>query len=398
VAKELTLLAHAVRNLRRRPFRSGVLVAAIGLLVCVLVFALSFVTRVESSIRRTSDRLGADLIVVPTGSRGAAEDVLLDNKTKTFFMDRSILERVRKVPGIERATAQTYLATIAGSCCDVPDALVVAFDPAADFVVGPWLQAALGRPLHKGEAIVGAESAFNIALGLTQVDGVLFGNAFRIVGELERTGTGLDTAIFIDEANLADVMRNGKARVRPGQISVVFAKVAPGFDPQAVAGRIEDTIIETDTVARRDVGRGVLDALRDIERMFVVTFALASLLSAGLAWSVFSGVANERAREVAIMRALGAKGSHVTRLFLLEVFLVGAAGSAAGVAAGAGLSAVLVRGFSIVRSATLPLTAGQRLAIAAAGLAIGLGICVVGALAPVRRTRRLEPLLALKGE
>jgi putative ABC transport system permease protein len=73
MAKEFTELAHAVRNLRRRPTRTAILVAAIGLLVCVLVFALSFVRRVESSIRTASDRLGADVIVVPTGSRGAAD-------------------------------------------------------------------------------------------------------------------------------------------------------------------------------------------------------------------------------------------------------------------------------------------------------------------------------------
>jgi putative ABC transport system permease protein len=398
MADGLTLAAHALRNLQRRPFRSAILVAAIGLLVSVLVFALSFVTRVDSSIRRTSDRLGADLIVVPTGSRGAAEDVLLENKAKTFFMDRSIMDRVRKVPGVARVTSQTYLATIAGGCCDVPDALVVAFDPATDFVVGPWLEAKLGRSLRKGEAVVGSESAFNIALGLTEVKGILFGNQFRIVGVLDRTGTGLDNAIFVDDSNVPDLARNGKAGLRPGAISIVFAKVEEGRDAQAVARLIEDTIIETDTVARRDVGKGLRDALGDIQRMFLVTFLLAALLAAGLAWAVFSGVANERAREVAIMRAIGAKPGQVMRLFLLEVVLIGAAGSAIGAGCGVGLSVALARGFAILRNLPGDLTLAQRLAIAAAGLAAGLAICVVGALSPIQRTRRLEPLLALKGD
>ena len=398
MAQDFTLVAHALRNLRRRPFRSGILVASIGLLVSVLVFGLSFVTRVHSSIRRTSERLGADLIVVPTGSRGAAEDVLLENRTRTFFMDASILERVRQIPGIARVTSQTYLATLAGECCDVPDALVVAFDPATDFVVGPWLQAKLGRSLRKGEAIVGSESAFHIALGLTEVKGILFGTRFRIVGVLDPTGSGLDNAIFIDEASVADVVRNGKAGVRPGTISIVFAKVEEGRDPYAVARTIEDSVVETDTVARRDVGKNLLDALGDIQRMFVVTFLLAALLAAGLAWAVFSGIANERAREVAIMRALGAKPAHVTRLFLLEVVLVGAAGSALGVCCGVGLSVALGSGFTILENLAADLSVAERVAIAAAGLAIGLGVCVVGALSPIRRTRRLEPLLALKGD
>lgn len=398
MAQGLTLFSHAVKNLRRRPARAMVLVVAIGLLVAVLVFALTFVRRVDSSIRRTSERLGADLLVVPTGSRGAAEDVLVDHRVKTFYMDRSIVDRVKRVPGIERVTSQTYLATIAGACCDVPEAMVVAFDQESDFVVRPWLEKQIGRKLRRGEAVVGSESAFNIGLGLTDVDGVLFGNLFKIVGVLEKTGTGLDTAIFIDEGNIDDIIRNGKTKLGPGSVSVVFAKVARGYDPQRVAASLEDTIIETDAVARRDVGKSVLQALDDISRMFLVTFVLASLLAAFLAWAVFSGVANERAREVGLMRAIGAKESHVTALFFLEVVLVGGAGSVAGALSGTALSFGLVRGFTILRNVSMDLSVLERLGIGLSGLVVGTAVCVVGALSPIWRTRRTEPLVVLKGD
>jgi len=398
MARELTLFSHAVKNLRRRPMRATILVVAIGLLVSVFVFALSFVRRVDSSIRRTSERLGADVLIVPTGSRSAAEDVLLDNKVKTFYMDRTVIERVKAVEGVERVTAQTYLATIAGACCDVPDAIVVAFDQETDFVIGPWLDKKLGRKLGKGEAVVGSESALNISLGLTQVDSVLFGNVFRIVGVLEKTGTGLDTAIFIDEGNVADIHGKAAAGIRPGSVSVVFARVAKGHDPQRVAGALEDRIIEIDAVSRRDVGQNLVRALGDISRMFLITFLIASLLAAFLAWAVFSGVANERVREVGLMRAIGAKESHVTRLFLLEVIIVGAVGSVVGVFAGTALSVVLVRGFAILKHVSTDLGVADRLGVAVSGLAIGTAICVVGALSPIRRTRRTEPLVVLKGD
>lgn len=398
MAKDFTLTAHALRNLGRRPARAVILVVAIGLLVMVLVFGLSFVRRVDSSIRNTSERLGADLIVVPTGSRGAAEDVLLEHRVKTFYMDRGLAERVRQTPGVERVTAQTYLATIGGECCDVPDTIVVAFDQETDFVVGPWLQNKLGRRLAKGEAVAGSESAFNIGIGLTRVDGILFGSQFHIVGVLEKTGTGLDTAIFIDARNVEDIVRSGKVNLRPGSVSVVFAKVLPGADPTHVAARLEDTIVETDTVARRDIGRSVAHALGDISRMFLATFGVAALLAAFLAWAVFSGVANERSREVGLMRAIGAKESHVARLFLLEVVLIGAAGSVVGMLAGTGLSLGLARGFAILEHVSVDLGVAERLAIGAAGVLAGTAVCLVGALAPLRRTRRIEPLVVLKGD
>lgn len=398
MAKEFTLLSHALRNLGRRPSRAAVLVVAIGLLVSVLVFGLSFVRRVDSSIRATSERLGADLIVVPTGSRGAAEDVLLEHRVKTFYMDRAIADRVRRTPGVERVTTQTYLATIGGACCDVPDTIVVAFDQETDFVVRPWLERKIGRKLARGEAVAGNESAFNIRLGLTEVDGVLFGNLFRIVGVLEKTGTGLDTAIFIDEKNLEDILRTGKVDLRPGSVSVVFAKVEAGRDPARVAAALEDTIVETDSVARRDIGKNVAHALGDISRMFLATFAVAALLAAFLAWAVFSGVANERAREIGLMRAIGAKESHVAKLFLVEVLIIGAAGSALGMLAGTGLSFLLASGFAILRSLSTELAVVDRVAIGAAGLVAGTAVCVGGALSPLRRTRRTEPLVVLKGD
>jgi putative ABC transport system permease protein len=397
MAKRFTLFEHALRNLRRRPARAAILVTAIGLLVAVFVFGLSFVRRVDSSIRRTSERLGADLLVVPTGSRGAAEDVLLDHRVKTFYMDRSIVARVQAIPGIERVTTHTYLATITGACCDVPESIVVAFDPQTDFVVAPWLSRSRGR-LGRGEAVVGAESALNITLGLTEVDGVLFGNVFRMTGVLEKTGTGLDTAIFIDERDLEGIVRSGKANLRPGSVSVIFAKVAKGHDPVRVAGAIEDSIIEADAVARRDVGQGLTRALGDISRMFLVGFGLAALLAALLAWAVFSGIANERAREVGLMRAIGARESHVMTLFVLEVLVIAALGSLAGIASGTALSVTLAKGFAILRNVSGDLGIADRVGVGAAGLAMGVAVCLVGALAPIRRAGRTEPLVVLKGD
>ncbi len=398
MAKEFTELSHAVRNLRRRPTRTIILVAAIGLLVSVLVFALSFVRRVETSIRTASDRLGGDLLVVPSGSRGAAEDVLLDNAVKTFYMDGSVADRVRALPGVARVTTQTYFATLPGGCCDVPPTIVVAFDQDSDFVVAPWLPRSLGRRLERGEAIAGSESAFNIRVGLTQLQGRLFGKVFRIAGVLEKTGTGLDTAIFVDRRDAEEMFRSVKSRPPPGSVSVVFAKLEDGADPARVAGAVEDTIIEADAVARRDVGQTLRRAFGDVSRVFLVTFLLASVLAASLAWAVFSGVANERIREVGLMRAIGAKESHVVRLFLLEVVLVGALGSLVGVLCGTGLSIVLVNGFETLRNASAGLGLADRLAIAGLGLVAGVGVCVLGALSPVRSTRHTEPLVVLKGE
>lgn len=393
-----SLTSLALKNLQRRPLRTAILIGALSLMVAALVFSLSFVLRVNASIQLTSERLGADLLVVPTGSRGAAEDILVENRAKSFSMNKTIVDRVRSMDGIDKVSYQTYLVTLTGLCCSVPESLVVAFNQDTDFVVTPWLTRKLGRKLRKGEAIVGSESAYNISLGLVDMDGMLFGNVFHMVGVLDKTGSGLDTAVFISDENMDEIVKTSNAGIRQDQISVVFVKIKKGADLYKVMSDIENSIIEVDVVMRKDVGKGLITTLSDIRKIFYLTMTLSTMLSLFLVWSIFTAIANERAREVGIMRALGAKEKHVAGLFLLEVLVLGAVGSIVGIFSGTGLSLLMAKNFSILKNLPVDLTLGLRAGIAAAGLCFGTAICALGALFPVQRLRKLEPLLVIKQE
>jgi putative ABC transport system permease protein len=395
---QFTLSSIALRNLRRRPLRTGILVAALSLMVAALVFALSFVTRVNSSIKLTSDRLGADLLIVPTGARGGAEDILVENRATSFYMNKSFVDRIKKIEGIDKVSAQTYLVTLTGLCCSVPSSMVVAFNQETDFIVTPWLKDKLGRKLKKGEAIVGSESAYNINLGMVEMEAKLFGSVFSMVGVLDKTGSGLDTAVFISDENIGEIIKNSDADIKPDQISVIFAKLKKGADPYTVMSEIENNIIELDVVMRKDIGKSLITTLGDISKIFYLTMVLSTILSLFLVWAIFTAIANERAREVGIMRALGAKERHVVTLFLFEVLVLGAVGSIAGIIAGTALTFFMAQSFSILKNLPVDLTLFTRMVIAVAGLLFGTGICVLGALSPVQRLKKLEPLLVIKQE
>ncbi len=398
MSKEFTVSTLALRNVSRKPLRTAILMVAIGLLVFMLIFALSFVRRVNSGIDLTSRRLGADLLILPQGTRGLAEEVLLESNAKSFYMDKALIERVRAIEGVAELSPQTYLVSIQGVCCDVPEALIVAFDQESDFIVKPWLAKAINRPLEPDEAIVGYESFLNIDIGLMEIDTNLLGNRFHIVGTLEKTGTGLDHAIFIRAEDKDKILARGDLPITADQISAIFAKVDKGYDPSEVAKVIESTIMEVDAVARKDIAKGLIRALGDISRIFSLAVALASLLALFLAWAVFSAVVNERAREVGIMRAIGARESLVMRIFLQEVLLIGLLGSLAGMIGGTIFSFLLADMFNIMQEAAVDLGGLERLVIAVLGLLTGTGICVAGALAPVNRVKKLEPLAVIKGE
>jgi len=394
-----TLFSFAFKNIKRKPLRTGILMFAIALLVSALVFSLSFVQRVNGSIKKSSERLGADLLVVPTNARGAAEEILLENRIKTFYMKRSILDRVRALPGVDKATEQVYLVTVAGICCSVPESMVIAFNQDTDFIIKPWLKEKIQRRLGKGEAVAGSESAFNIRLGLVEMDSMLFGNVFKLIGSLEKTGTGFDTAVFIGMENMPAIIASGKVKnLQPDDISVILVKVKPGVDPAAVAASVEDNIIEADAMARKDIGKNIIAALKDMSRIFTLMVVLASVFSFFLVWAIFTAIANERSKEVGIMRAIGAKESHILTLFFIEVLVIGIAGSLIGIAAGMGMSAVFSKGFTIVKQLSTELSIREQAVIAAASFLGGTVICVLGALAPIQRLKKMEPLMVIKAE
>lgn len=394
----ISFLSVALKNLRRKTFRTAILVFAIALLVSLLIFAVSFAVNVASSLKKSSERLGADLIVVPVGARSFAEEFLLESKNTSFYMPISIIDQVWQIEGIEALTHHTYLSSISGLCCDIVPTRIVAFNPDSDFIINPWLQKSLGRPLQLGEAIAGYGTSENLGLGLLDIEATIFDNRFKIVGELEQTGTGLDHALFMTEDNLKNIIESGKSPLKQAEISIIFTKLKKGYDPDFVGRVLEGEIPEVDVVARSNMGEKFINTLADINKIFLLTTFLASILTTLLVWAIFSAIANERSKEIGIMRAIGAREGHIVKLYLMEVLLVGLLGSLFGVMAGTYLSVVLTGTFSLLKNISAGLTVTQQTAIGLAGLLLGTAICVTGALLPVNRIKKMEPLLVIKEE
>jgi putative ABC transport system permease protein len=395
---QISFFSVALKNLKRKTFRTAVLVSAIALLVSLLIFAISFTVSVASSLKKSSERLGADLVVVPVGARGFAEEFLLESKNTSFYMPISIIDKVKKIEGIETITHHTYLSSISGLCCDIMPTRIVAYNPETDFIINPWLQKSLGRPLEIGEAIAGFGTSENLGLGLLDIEATIFNNRFKIVGVLEQTGTGLDHALFMTEENLKNIIESGKSPLKKGQISIIFTKLKKGYDPDFVGRVLEGEIPEVDVVARSDMGEKFINTLADINKIFLLTTILASVLTTFLVWAIFSAIANERSKEIGIMRALGAKEFHIVKLYLLEVLVLGLLGSLLGVLAGTYLSALLAGSFSLLKNISAGLTGVQQITIALVGLIIGTAICVTGAMMPINRIKKMEPLLVIKEE
>ncbi|MCD7896866.1 MAG: ABC transporter permease, partial [Planctomycetaceae bacterium] len=234
--KPLTTWRIALNNVGRKPVRS------IGLTVVVALFAFTMfggsllAECVKNGIRSMSRRLGADILVVPHGYDKKLQAALLRGEPSTFFLRGDLADKLRDVPGIAKVAPQLYLATLNASCCTMPVQLI-AYDPASDFVVGPWMDSATARPPDDGEVVVG-----NMIIGEVGSEVSLFGKNFTIAARLDRTGMGFDTTVFMTMNNARKLLRNAGSAAAgtftPGSVSSIMVGLVPGRDLKEMANAI----------------------------------------------------------------------------------------------------------------------------------------------------------------
>jgi putative ABC transport system permease protein len=124
--------------------------------------------------------------------------------------------------------------------------------------------------------------------------------------------------------------------------------------------------------------------------MLLIAVSVVALLAGGLVIMnlMLSGV-TQRAREIGLRRAVGARASDISREFLLEALFVSLAGGITGAAIGVSIAKVLsAAGMASSRVTWVPFV----IAVAACA-AIGVGF----GLYPARRAAQLDPATTLRG-
>jgi putative ABC transport system permease protein len=396
----VTLARLAITDIRRNEFRSWMVFLS-TVLVAGLVLASALVLRgTTDSLRLTRDRLGADVLVVPRGSEDAVGSALLMGATTSVWMPVDVVSAVRSVRGVAAASPQMYLATLTGaSCCSASDMLVVAFDPATDFTVRPWLEETIGTGLERGEAVGGAfVSVPDDGEGLR-----VYGQQLQLVSNLERTGGNLDRTLFITFDTAEEVARRSVTeaesplKIPGGQVSSVLVRVEDGTDPAAVAAAIMVAMPDVTAIVSPEMFGAFRDQMGTLRTGLSLLLALTLALSVALIAVVFSVVTHERRREIGVWRALGATRRHVVRYFVVQATVLAAAGGLAGAAFSA-LAVFLFHDYLVGRLGTpflLPSVPTLALFMVA-GVAAAVVTAALASLAPAVRIVGEDPASAMR--
>ena len=148
--KKISIPMMAVKNLQAKKFRTGFMIFFVILMSATVFFSTILINNLKLGIKNTTERMGADMIVVPKKGTENVRESLFAGTPCTVFFNRAWEDAVRNIDGVERVSAQMYVATLSASCCDIP-VQIIAFDPETDFVIQPWLQEQKKVNLKKGK-------------------------------------------------------------------------------------------------------------------------------------------------------------------------------------------------------------------------------------------------------
>jgi putative ABC transport system permease protein len=315
-------------------------------------------------------------------------------------MPESKVRDVAAVEGVGAVSPQLYLSTLSGaSCCAVANMFLIAFDPATDFTIQPWLGDRIGGNLRLGEAVGGTdvftpEGEQNIKL---------YGYFLTLRANLEPTGSGMDQSMFLTFETARDVARISRTRaekpleIPPGSVSAAMVRACRGADPRDLAVRIMRSVPGVTPIESPNLFQTYRKQMTGLLRSVVAVLMITLGLSAALIGLVFSMSANERRRELGVLRALGATRRFVFRSLLAEAAFLALTGGAAGIALAA-VGVQLLRKLIIV-SLGIPFLFPDAFSLAiqiAGGIALALACVTLAALLPAYRISRLDPAVAMR--
>jgi putative ABC transport system permease protein len=185
-----------------------------------------------------------------------------------------------------------------------------------------------------------------------------------------------------------------------GRFSSISVAAEDGVSQQQVADSIDEVLqvsdssgveVVTGVEITEETQSDIKESLSFLTTFFLVFAAIALVVGTFVIYNSFSIIVAQRTREMALLRAIGARRRQVRRTVLIEAVIVGVVGAAVGFVMGLGVATLLASVLGVP---------GDGLAIVPASIAVavvtGVIVTVVSALLPAWRASRVPPLAAMR--
>jgi putative ABC transport system permease protein len=323
-------------------------------------------------------------------------------------IDAAVLDQVRQVDGVRAAegSVQGYALltdTHGRAVTTNGGAPTNGYSMASDEELRGDVELLSGHaPTNAHEVAIDATSAEKHHIPLGSSIKVLFQGPtqeFTVVGTVGY-GDGIKdlggtTSAYFDPATAQQVLGT------PGTFDRIDVSAEPGVSQAELAERLSKVIPDgTEAVTGKAVAKENADATKENFKMVGIIFGIfagiALFVGSFIIWNTFTMTVTQRQREIALLRAIGARRRQVLGSLLLEAVGLGVLASAAGFGLGIGVAKGLKTLMDAVGLAlpftTLQIEASQLWI----SLAVGLGVTVFSALVPARRATKVLPIEALR--
>ncbi len=371
----LDFFSMALTNLRRRRSRSWLTILGIVIGIIAVVALISLGQGMNDFVSSQFEQLGAKKIVVLSGITSATltdKDVQAVKKVdEVKYAYGSLVKR-----GFATFHSNTESINLMGLETNKETLDAFLESTPIDFEEGRFIEVGETKGMVVGWKI--AHDTFNDDLGVGDKI-TIRERSFEIVGILKKTGS-----FIIDNMGITSLKDMKELFDVKESYSRIFVEVRDGEDLEEVGEEVKRELREA-----RDVDKGAEDfsveSAKDIAKSFssvmsTIQWFLIGIASISLIVGIV-GIMNtmyisviERKKEIGIMKALGARNSHISWLFLLESGIIGLVGGIIGTALGILVSMVASNAISQMALENFSPSFSPDLILLSLGLSFLMGI------------------------
>jgi putative ABC transport system permease protein len=383
------------KSLLHRKLQALSIIIAIAISIAIIFCITALYKGIHSGMEISRQRMGADIVIIPGGLTIEPSLYLFGGAIANTYMPKDTLDAVRSIPGVTTATPQFFTNTLTADCHDIgTNNRMLGYDPASDWIVGPWLKKIHKNELSADEVILGAKIPTWVENKIA-----ILGKWYNIVAIAEETGTSLDYSLFVSMDEARRVVSTNKQlktvweKQGPpaGLISAVLVKVSDTANVNEIVSTIQQ-VGYVQTIVAAEVKKRINDQFTVLVLLLGGVGALTALSSLFQLFSRFYTLTWDRQAEWGLYLAIGASGRDITFLIVGEAIAITLTGAITGLVLGAALYQTGLAVLAVYQS--FPYIAPSWLFLTLLSLILTGVYILLGALAawlPSYRGRQIDP-------
>jgi len=396
----------AIKNLRTRSLRSWLTILGVVIGVFLVVALLSLSEGIKNAVLAQLRMMGEDVLMVIPGEAG---DIMTAMMGGLMLADEN-LRAIEKAEGVDLVVPILWRAKTARHQGEMKTVFLFGYPRKEG---QEFLRENMGFSLTQGhwpgpgkrEVIVGHLVPREIFPEMRVGDEIVIeGRRFTATGVLRSLGNRQDDSMIgLDLEHFHQI-----TGIKKGAHSA-SVRIKENFTPDEVSANIIEELEETKkrrmgmadvppfTVFTREQAADMVGDIMLLLQVLVLGVASIAVIVGGIGITntMYTSV-RERTKEIGIIKAVGAKNSDISKIFLIESGIIGLIGGIGGIVLGIGLAKIVELYLQIHLAFHLEVVVSPVLIIFGLSFSFLVG-CLAGYL-PARRAAKLNPVDALRYE